>query len=805
MTRRQSVRRRRVRGAVRDHGSRPTPGRTPAVLEPSTAIERPLAPREEHRYQLAMTAGEFVSVIVEQRGIDVIVQARRPDGSAIADFQQEIRRQGEEQVDVVADADGTYILAVKAGPGIASGSYAIRVAGRRAATDADRSMQEARIASQGRRRQLEAAARLDEARSMFERALTIAEAVRGPDDAVRRHAAPRPGRQRARGARRREGGVALSARDRRAGQDVGGASTRTPRWRGLDWHCCSSIRVRGRRRKRCSGEASDVIEKTLGTDHPWFAVCLMTQASIRDDAGDYEKAEEIDRRALAIMERIERHRQHPVRRPAEQSRRDLSPEGGLPARRGALPALARCCAKSCEGPESYHVSTALPEPRHRRARAQGLCEGDRRTTRARCPSGNGSSGPDHPDVAPLLNNLANVYHATGDDATIARDAVSRAAHLGEHAAVPITGARCCRSATSPERTRRTGDIAKAIAFQRRADAIVETAAGAESGGRLGTAEAGVRRTACRSAPTGRFRCISSDAAGNPDASSLAALVLLQRKGRVLDAMTDTLRGRAATGRRSERPGAARSTEHHHHPAGAARVERSRRTRVRTSASSAIKDLEARKERLEAELSDHSAELRAQMQPVTLEAVQAAMPDDAALLEFAVFRPFDPKAERNAEAYGPPHYAAYVVRKHGPPSGRDLGAARPIDEHDRRAAAGAARSGAHRREGARPRRGRTGDASAARVDRRRHAAAHLSRWRAQSGAVRGARRRARPVPDRAVRDELSHQRPRSPAACRCRACPGAIRSSSPIRCSASRRSRAARRRPRQASARTRAAA
>jgi CHAT domain-containing protein len=55
-----------------------------------------------------------------------------------------------------------------------------------------------------------------------------------------------------------------------------------------------------------------------------------------------------------------------------------------------------------------------------------------------------------------------------------------------------------------------------------------------------------------------------------------------------------------------------------------------------------------------------------------------MPDDSVLLEFAVFRPFDPRAERNAEAYGAPHYAAYVVRKHGAPAGRDLGETTAID-------------------------------------------------------------------------------------------------------------------------------
>jgi CHAT domain-containing protein len=91
----------------------------------------------------------------------------------------------------------------------------------------------------------------------------------------------------------------------------------------------------------------------------------------------------------------------------------------------------------------------------------------------------------------------------------------------------------------------------------------------------------------------------------------------------------------------------------------------------------IDALEARKERLEADLSAHSGAFRAQAQPVTLEAVQAALPDEAALIEFAVFRPFDPKVDGN-EAYGPAHYAAYIVRKQGVPQGEDLGPAAAID-------------------------------------------------------------------------------------------------------------------------------
>ncbi len=187
-----------------------------------------------------------------------------------------------------------------------------------------------------------------------------------------------------------------------------------------------------------------------------------------------------------------------------------------------------------------------------------------------------------------------------------------------------------------------------------------------------------------------------EAPADSGAAALAALVLLQRKGRVLDAMADTF---AAARTRGLTEGdrtlldrldkttaelarlALNTTAPPSAPPGASRAEQADERPRR------IKELEAEKERLEAELSAHSAEFRARRQQVTLEAVQAAIPEDAALVEFAVFRPFDPKAERNADAYGAPHYAAYVLRRNAPPRGFDLGPAAAID-----AAADALRQG-----------------------------------------------------------------------------------------------------------------
>jgi CHAT domain-containing protein len=65
--------------------------------------------------------------------------------------------------------------------------------------------------------------------------------------------------------------------------------------------------------------------------------------------------------------------------------------------------------------------------------------------------------------------------------------------------------------------------------------------------------------------------------------------------------------------------------------------------------------------------------------VTLAAVRGLIPSLAALVEFAVYRPYDPKAGSTKSAYGEPRYAVYVVRGRGEVGWRDLGPAKEIDE------------------------------------------------------------------------------------------------------------------------------
>src|SRR5262249_18006492 len=75
----------------------------------------------------------------------------------------------------------------------------------------------------------------------------------------------------------------------------------------------------------------------------------------------------------------------------------------------------------------------------------------------------------------------------------------------------------------------------------------------------------------------------------------------------------------------------------------------------------------------------SDEFRAQVQPITVEAVQSAIPTDAALIEFFSYHPFNAKFTKPVEAFSQPHYVAYVLRRQGAPQWVELGEAKEIDE------------------------------------------------------------------------------------------------------------------------------
>src|SRR5215510_3483682 len=83
-------------------------------LEPGKPIECEIAGGQGHDYRITLSAGQFMKVIVDQRGIDVVVGLLGPDAKQIMEFDSEIRSQGQETVWQVAEVAGSYRLNVKA-------------------------------------------------------------------------------------------------------------------------------------------------------------------------------------------------------------------------------------------------------------------------------------------------------------------------------------------------------------------------------------------------------------------------------------------------------------------------------------------------------------------------------------------------------------------------------------------------------------------------------------------------------------------------------------------------------------------
>src|SRR5262249_20110530 len=125
---------------------------------------------------------------------------------------------------------------------------------------------------------------------------------------------------------------------------------------------------------------------------------------------------------------------------------------------------------------------------------------------------------------------------------------------------------------------------------------------------------------------------------DPEARNLAATTILQRKGRVLDAMTDSL---AALRRRANPQDQALLDQFKDNRSQPARVVFGGPQRTTPAEHlSQIKRLAEQDEKLEAKISRSSDVFRIQTQPVTLAAIESAIPTNAALIEYASYRPFN---------------------------------------------------------------------------------------------------------------------------------------------------------------------
>jgi CHAT domain-containing protein len=452
-------------------------------------------------------------------------------------------------------------------------------------------------------------------------------------------------------------------------------------------------------------------ETALGSDHPKIVDTLKRLANVYKFKGDYARAEPLYRRALAIMEKaldpyevanllnalaeLSRTRgdyasaeallQRSVatlEKTPDHSDSDLAPAlgslGELHRIRGDLagaePLLRRAIslwekAVGSDHPKVAHPLSSLAVLYYDRgdyASAESLHQ---RALAIR----EKALGSDHPDVASSLNNLGEVYRAHGDDGR-AEPLLQRALTIRKKALGPdhpdVAGSLDNLAKLYVER----GRVPLAVSAAQQAADIQDRHTAAV----LATGSEELKRLYTDKLVDGTHWDISlhvQHAPADLDAARLALTVLLRRKGRVLDSMTDSLaalRGSLAPDDRQLLDRLASiygqlSAQVSRGP-GKAPPEEYRRT---------LAALAEERRAVETDIGRRSAAFHTEQTLVTLSEVEAAIPSGAALVEIARYTPYQRHPSRPTPS-GAPRYVAYVLHPSGAPTFADLGEAAPLE-------------------------------------------------------------------------------------------------------------------------------
>ncbi|HEY9432366.1 MAG TPA: tetratricopeptide repeat protein [Blastocatellia bacterium] len=724
-------------------------------LEAGKPIRRELAGGQRHAYRFSLGADQFLKVIVEQQGVDVVAQVSGPDGKQILEFDSESRPQGQEEVSLVAEAAGAFLLTVNPKMKVHSaGSYEIRIDELRAATDTDRALHDAR-------KQFEEAIKLQDA-GKYDQALPFAECALEI-------------RERLLGAEHRDVAAATN--------NLAGVYTGKGAYAKAEMLCQRALDIREKalgkdhpdtgvslnslaelyyfQGKYGKGEplfkrALDIFEKAAGKDHPLTAQCLSNLAELYRRRGKYEEAESLNKRALDIWEKALRKdnqytaytldslatlynsqgryldaeplfkraidiwekalgKDHPTTATGLDNLASLYRMQGKFVEAERLLKRAIDIWEKALGKDHEFTATGLTNLAKIYALQRKYVEAEPLIKRA-MDIHEKALGKDHEFIATDINNLAKLYQEQGKYKE-AEPLYQRALDIYEKAlgkehpftAINITNIANLHTlqgnyAQAESLYKRAldirekamgnehpttvqslddlavlytavGDLVQAIKFQSRANAASERNLARNIV--IGSERRKLAYLATLSAQT--FRTISfqlHNAPDDPEACALAATLVLQRKGRALDATSqnlNALRGRFNT---EDRALLDRLTETRSQTARLVLGGPQNMTVEQHQAR--IKKLEDQADKDEAEISGRSSEFRAQYLPVTLEAVRAAIPPDSALIEFTFYRPFNVKAANRGRAYGRLRYVAYVLRREGEIKWRELGEAEAID-------------------------------------------------------------------------------------------------------------------------------
>jgi CHAT domain-containing protein/Tfp pilus assembly protein PilF len=596
-----------------------------ARLELGVALKRELAGRQKHTYEVELSAGQYLKIEIRQHGINLAATLRMPDGGTrkVLDVFGSTQ---ERSVELIAESPGVYRLDVYAGQKASPGSYEIRIAELRIATKDDQALQTARkLFNQAF--MLNRDGKYLEARPLLIRALQIREKVLGPDDFL----------------------VAITLDNLATNHSSGG-----------DYATAVTLRER----------SLTIKEKIRGPVHLDVAYALHGLGIVYHEKGDYVKAREVFQRALNIYELNQTENLNVGSLLAYLGDNYYSQDDFVNAE--SYYERSRVLYEKLLGPDNFHLSDSLS--------ASGLAayaRGDypkAETMFQRALTLTEKVAPGRSRLSPRLNNLAMLYGTTGDYAK-AEALYRRVLSIQEQEGAIINPAALEAFFGLTRIYSAQGRLPEAVELQTRASENEEYYLDLNL--RAGSEREKLSLIATLSSHL--FRNISlhtSFAPDDPNALNLAATSILRRKGRVQDTMSEGLaalrRHLSAEDQRlldqlNEVASRLANLTLNGSPNGTL-AERQQQ----------VKALEMQKDELETEISRRSAGFYDRPKTIRLDSVQAVIPERAALIEFAVYQPFNPKAPDNLKAFGEPRYVAYVIRQRNV-LWKELGEAKMIDE------------------------------------------------------------------------------------------------------------------------------
>ncbi len=415
--------------------------------------------------------------------------------------------------------------------------------------------------------------------------------------------------------------------------------------------------------------ALSIAEKVHGPDSPTTAIVLSSVGLFYRARRDYVRAEQLYLRALSIRERVRGPEHVDVGDSANNLGLLYAVIGDGPK---AEPLLRRALSiyEKKLGPEHPKVATALTNVAGLE-RDLGHFALSRSLYLRSLAITEKIEGKGHLSAATTLNNLSTVHLAEGHFAE-AEAALARALAIYE----AVFGKDHPEIGTALSNLAATrmfqGDARGALpALARSTDMLDRHAALI-----LGSGSEEQKRVFMLALQPQTFQTVELQrlAEGDAEAMRLALRTILRRKGRVLDAMADSI---AALRRRLDDGDRQALDELGSVQSSLARLLVGGAAGKGPDARAEIAALEEKRQALEARISRRSAAFQAETPLVTVEQVEAALPEGAALIETFAHRPPAADAQKSG-GFGPARYGAYVLRKGAPLRFVDLGESAIID-------------------------------------------------------------------------------------------------------------------------------